>query len=88
MAVPVGDKEELMGRGGKKRWGARHTFIAMSFAGHTLCFALRVDMNVAIVAMVGSDDDTGDVDQCPPRHSNDSDPFRFGVVSSVSLVTG
>ena len=33
-------------------WGARFTFVAMTFLGKALCYAARVDMSVAIVAMV------------------------------------
>ena len=32
-------------------WGARHTFTLMCFLSYALCFALRVDIAVAIVAM-------------------------------------
>lgn len=37
-------------------WGARHTFTAMSFLGLFACLLLRVNLSVAIVAMVGRDD--------------------------------
>ena len=33
-------------------WGARFTFVTMTFLGKALCYAARVDMSVAIVAMV------------------------------------
>ncbi len=33
-------------------WGARFTLVAMVFLGNALCYAVRVDMSVAIVAMV------------------------------------
>ena len=33
-------------------WGARFTMVAMTFLGKALCYAARVDMSVAIVAMV------------------------------------
>ena len=33
-------------------WGTRFTMITMTFFGKALCYAARVDMSVAIVAMV------------------------------------
>ena len=51
-------------------WGERHTFVLMAFLGYTLCFTLRVDLAVAIVAMVNTTSTTTNgtevPDQCPP----------------------
>ena len=49
-------------------WGERHTFVLMAFLGYTLCFTLRVDLAVAIVAMVNTTSTTADgpAEQCPP----------------------
>ena len=50
-------------------WGERHTFVLMAFLGYTLCFTLRVDLAVAIVAMVNTTSATsadGPAEQCPP----------------------
>ena len=49
-------------------WGERHTFVLMAFLGYTLCFTLRVDLAVAIVAMVNTTSVTADgpAEQCPP----------------------
>ena len=33
-------------------WGTRFTMVVMTFFGKALCYAARVDMSVAIVAMV------------------------------------
>ena len=47
-------------------WGERHTFVLMAFLGYTLCFTLRVDLAVAIVAMVNTTSTTdGPAEQCP-----------------------
>ena len=33
-------------------WGARFTFALLAFFGNALCYVVRVDMSVTIVAMV------------------------------------
>ena len=35
-----------------ERWGTRHTFILLSFLGFANIYAMRVNLSVAIVAMV------------------------------------
>ena len=34
-------------------WGARHTFVFLAFLGTANVYAMRVNLSVAIVAMVG-----------------------------------
>ncbi len=36
-------------------WGARHTFTFLSFLGMANVYAMRVNLSVAIVAMVGGE---------------------------------
>ena len=35
-------------------WGTRHTFVILAFLGCANVYAMRVNLSVAIVAMVGS----------------------------------
>ena len=36
------------------KWGARHTFVILAFLGCANVYAMRVNLSVAIVAMVDS----------------------------------
>ena len=40
-------------------WGARHTFSLMGFLGFAVVYGLRVNLSVAIVAMVNSSKELG-----------------------------
>ena len=53
-------------------WGSRFTLVALTFIGQALCYAVRVDMSVAIVAMVNRS-------ECSKLH------IHFEVVSFLSL---
>ena len=53
-------------------WGSRFTLVALTFIGQALCYAVRVDMSVAIVAMVNRS-------ECSKLH------IHFDVVSFLSL---
>ena len=35
-------------------WGTRYTYSVMCFLAWTLCYSVRVDMSIAIVAMVNT----------------------------------
>ena len=67
--ITVEKSEEKDARKPPECWGERHTFVLMAFLGYTLCFTLRVDLAVAIVAMVNTTSTTDGAeppDQCPP----------------------
>ena len=67
--ITVEKSEEKDARKPPEFWGERHTFVLMAFLGYTLCFTLRVDLAVAIVAMVNTTSTTDGAeppDQCPP----------------------
>lgn len=55
-------------------WGTRHTFAFMAFLGAGCCYSLRVNLSVAIVAMVqpglGENDTSQMGDQCPVKNSS------------------
>ena len=51
-----------------ERWGTRHTFVLLSFLGFANIYAMRVNLSVAIVAMVSSSDRKNDTNlgtECP-----------------------
>ena len=66
--VKIEEKDAAARRPPAECWGERHTFVLMAFLGYTLCFTLRVDLAVAIVAMVNTTSTTtdGPAEQCPP----------------------
>lgn len=55
--------------GPKEWWGARHTLALLGFLGFSTVYAMRVNLSVAIVAMVKSEaianDTEPDADTCP-----------------------
>ena len=59
------------------RWGTRHTFVLLSFLGFANIYAMRVNLSVAIVAMVSSSDRKNDTNigtQCPIPNTTHDDP--------------
>ena len=59
------------------RWGTRHTFVLLSFLGFANIYAMRVNLSVAIVAMVSSSDRKNDTNigtQCPLTNTSDDNP--------------
>ncbi|RXG68114.1 hypothetical protein Avbf_11367 [Armadillidium vulgare] len=62
-------------------WGARHTLAVMLFFALSCNYALRVNLSVAIVAMVNhttsSPDNTSTSDQCPyPEDKDTADDYN------------
>ena len=67
--VEKSEEKDASARRPPECWGERHTFVLMAFLGYTLCFTLRVDLAVAIVAMVNTTSGTNGgepPEQCPP----------------------
>ena len=74
--IKVEKSEEKDARKPPECWGERHTFVLMAFLGYTLCFTLRVDLAVAIVAMVNTTSSTNEgepPEQCPPVGGRSAD---------------
>ena len=59
-----------------KGWGKRHTFALLSFLGFANIFAMRVNLSVTIVKMVGGHNTTNVV-----THQNSS--FQDGTVCNL-----
>lgn len=77
----VEDKQETTEERPKACWGARHTMAFIGFLGATCVYAMRVNLSVAIVAMVKSDaknaTNSSDLNQvCLPPE--DYDPSEDG----------
>ena len=69
-------------------WGERHTFVLMAFLGYTLCFTLRVDLAVAIVAMVNTTSATdGPAEQCPTVGAQSANEGSMCTVIIVCFAT-
>ena len=55
-------------------WGTRHTFVLLSFFGFANIYAMRVNLSVAIVAMVSNSDPNNDTNigtECKPFNTTD-----------------
>ena len=59
--------------GRPKGWGARHTFTLMCFLSYALCFSVRVDLAVAIVAMVDTSAVLNNGSSLSPCHEPDAE---------------
>ena len=62
-------------------WGTRHTFVLLSFLGFANIYAMRVNLSVAIVAMVSSSDRKNDTNigtQCPITNTTDDNSNSDG----------
>ncbi|RXG61910.1 putative inorganic phosphate cotransporter [Armadillidium vulgare] len=71
-------------------WGARHTLSLMLFLAFSCDYALRVNLSVAIVAMVNdtssSTDNTSTSDQCPyPDDQNNDDHYGGSIVGGIGI---
>ena len=55
-------EDTLVTTGKRFRWGTRHTFVLLSFLGFANIYAMRVNLSVAIVAMVHSSDRKNNTD--------------------------
>ena len=84
--VEKSEEKDASDRKPPECWGERHTFVLMAFLGYTLCFTLRVDLAVAIVAMVNTTSGTNGgepPEQCPPVGGRSAaDEVRSGAATA------
>jgi len=73
------DKCEKTGAKPSSCWGTRHTLTFMSFLGIAVNYCMRVNMSVAIVAMVKPDNDSTIIGtECPMRNESDDNTSPTG----------
>ena len=63
------------------RWGTRHTFALLSFLGFANIYAMRVNLSVAIVAMVSNSDRANNTNighECPMPNTTNSNKNNGG----------